>query len=87
MALEPGRLASGAVFGVVIGAPSILLLGSEEGPKVVFYLGVALMVVLETAWIASLLYLRTGRGRAARDEYVARRQQWGRPNRDRTKER
>lgn len=86
MALAPGRLASGAVFGVVIGAPSILLLGSE-GPKVIFYLGVALMVVLETAWIASLLYLHTGRGRAARDEYMARRQQWGGPNSDRTRER
>lgn len=27
--LEPRRLASGAVFGIVIGMPSILLLGSE----------------------------------------------------------
>jgi hypothetical protein len=44
MALAPGRLASGAVFGVVIGVPSYLLLGSE-GPEVVFYVGVALMVV------------------------------------------
>jgi hypothetical protein len=33
MALAPGRLASGAVFGVVIGVPSILALGSEGAPR------------------------------------------------------
>jgi hypothetical protein len=60
MALAPGRLASGAVFGVVIGVPSVLALGSE-GPQGVLYVGVALMVVLEAAWIASLVYLRTER--------------------------
>jgi hypothetical protein len=60
MALVPGRLASGAVFGVVVGVPSFLLLGSE-GTQVVFYVGLALMVVLETAWISSVIYLRTER--------------------------
>jgi hypothetical protein len=76
MALAPGRLASGAVFAVVIGVPSVLALGSE-GPQGVLYVGVALMVVLEAAWIASLVYLRTERGRAAREAYLARREQWG----------
>lgn len=72
--LEPRRLASGAVLGVVIGVPSILLLGSE-GPKAVFYIGVALMVALTAPWIVSVLYLRTERGRAARDECLARQRQ------------
>ena len=71
------------MFGVVIGVPSILLLGSE-GPQGVFYVGVALMVLLETAWISSLLYLRTERGRAARDDYLARRERWGGHNTDKT---
>jgi hypothetical protein len=69
--LEPRRLASGAVAGVVIGVISILMLGSE-GPKALFYIGVALMVVLTAPWILSVLYLRTERGRAARDEHLAR---------------
>ena len=46
MGLEPRRLASGAVLGVVIGLISLLPLASEEGPKAVGYVGVALMVVL-----------------------------------------
>ena len=45
MGLEPRRLASGAVLGVVIGLISLLPLASEEGPKAVGYVGVALMVV------------------------------------------
>ena len=57
--------------GVVIGAISILMLGSE-GPKAVFYIGVALMVLLSASWILSVLYLHTERGRAARDEHLAR---------------
>jgi hypothetical protein len=72
--LEPRRLASGAVFGIVIGVPSILLLGSE-GPEGVFYVGVALMVVLTAAWVSSVLYLGTKRGQAAREEYLARQEQ------------
>jgi hypothetical protein len=47
---------------------------------VVFYVGVALMVVLGAAWISSVIYLRTERGRA-------RREQLGGPDRDRTRER
>jgi hypothetical protein len=70
--VEPRRLGSGAVLGVVIGVPSFLLLGSE-GHDVVSYIGVALMVVLTAPWIVSVLYLRTERGRAARDESLARR--------------
>ena len=74
MGLEPRRLASGAVIGVVIDVPSILTLPSE-GPDAVSYIGVALMVVLTGAWILSVLYVRTERGRAARDEYLVRREQ------------
>jgi hypothetical protein len=59
------------VAGVVIGVISIFMLGSE-GPEALFYIGVALMVVLTAPWILSVLYLRTERGRAARDEYLAR---------------
>ena len=69
--LEPRRLASGAVGGVVIGVISILMLGSE-GPKAVFYIGLVLMVVLTAPWILSVLYLRTERGRPARREDLAR---------------
>ena len=73
--LEPRRLAGGAVLGVVIGVISLVPLGSEEGPKAVGYIGVALMVVLTAPWILSVLYLRTERGRAARDECLARQRQ------------
>jgi hypothetical protein len=69
--LEPRRLASGAVAGVVIGVISILMLGSE-GPRAVVYVGVALMVLLTAPWMISVLYLRTDRGRAARDKFLAR---------------
>jgi hypothetical protein len=72
--LEPRRLASGAVFGIVIGIPSILL-RSSEGPDIPYYIGLALMVVLTGAWVSSVLFLRTERGRAARDEYLARQKQ------------
>ena len=71
MGLEPQRLASGAVLGVVIGLISLLPLASEEGPKAVGYVGVALMVVLTAPWILSVFYLRTERGQAARDEHQA----------------
>ena len=69
MGLEPRRLASGAVLGVVIGLIALLPLASEEGPKAVGYVGVALMVVLTAPWILSVFYLRTERGQAARDEH------------------
>jgi hypothetical protein len=39
------------------------------------YVGVALMVVLTAPWILSVLYLRTERGQAARDEHQARKRQ------------
>jgi hypothetical protein len=70
--IEPRRLAGPAVLGVVIGVPSFLSLGSEAH-DVVSYVGIALTVVLTAPWIVSVLYLRTARGRAARDEYLARR--------------
>ena len=70
--LERRHLASGAVGGFVIGVVSILYLGSE-GPKVVFYVGLALAVVLTAPWILSMLYVRTERGRAARDKELVRR--------------
>lgn len=56
----------------MIGVASILYLGSE-GPKVVFYVGLALAVVLTAPWILSLVHVRTVRGRAARDEGLVRR--------------
>jgi hypothetical protein len=68
--LDPRHLAVGAVCGVVIGACSIFTLGSE-GQEVVSYAGLTLAVVLTAPWLFSALYLRTGRGRAARDEYWA----------------
>jgi hypothetical protein len=69
--LEPRRLASGAVVGVVIGVISALLVGSE-GHKSVYYVGIALAIALTAPWILSVLYLRTERGRAAREEYLTR---------------
>jgi peptidoglycan/LPS O-acetylase OafA/YrhL len=72
--LEPRRLASGAVFGLLIGVVSTLLVGSE-GHQSVYYIGIALAIALTAPWILSVLYLRTGRGQAARDEYLARREQ------------
>lgn len=69
--LDPRHLAVGAVCGVVIGAFSILTLGSE-GHDVVSYAGLTLAVVLTAPWFFSALYLRTERGRAARDEHLAR---------------
>jgi hypothetical protein len=68
--MEPRRLASGAVAGVVIAVVSVLYLGSE-GPRLVHYAGIVLAVVLTAPWILSVLYLRTERGRAARGEYLA----------------
>ena len=69
MGLEPRRLASGAVLGVVIGLISLLPLASEEGPKAVGYAGVALMVVPTAPWILSGLLpahrARTSRTRRA----------------------
>jgi peptidoglycan/LPS O-acetylase OafA/YrhL len=72
--LEPRRLASGAVFGLVIGVISALLVGSE-GHESVYYVGIALAIALTAPWILSVLYLRTERGRVAREEYPARREQ------------
>jgi hypothetical protein len=82
--LEPSRLAGGAVGGVVIGVGSILMLGSEA-PRVMAFVGLALAVVLTAPWIFSVAYLRTERGRAARDEHLARRRdefltRWGDEN-------
>ena len=79
--LEPRRLASGAIGGVVIGVASILMLGSEVD-RVVPYVGLALAVALTAPWILSVLYMRTERGRAARDERLVRRRdeflaRWG----------
>jgi hypothetical protein len=52
--LEPRRLASPAVLGVLIGLISIILLGSE-GHDVVSYIGLALTVVLTAPWLVSVL--------------------------------
>jgi hypothetical protein len=72
--LEPRRLASVAIAGVLIGVVSVLYLGSK-GLRLVYYAGILLAVVLTAPWILSVLYLRTERGRAARDGYLARREQ------------
>jgi ABC-type Co2+ transport system permease subunit len=53
--LEPRRLASPAVLGVLIGLISIIFLGSE-GPDVVSYIGVTLMVVLTAPWLVAVLW-------------------------------
>jgi hypothetical protein len=52
--LEPRRLASAAVLGVLIGVLSIFFLGSE-GDDIVSYVGLALMVVLTAPWLLSVL--------------------------------
>jgi peptidoglycan/LPS O-acetylase OafA/YrhL len=66
---DPRRLASGAVAGLVLGVLSILFVGSE-GHKSVYYAGMALAVALIAPWVLSVLYLRTERGRTAREEYL-----------------
>lgn len=69
--LEPRRLASGAVLGVLVGVFAFFPLASEEGPRPVGYVGVALAIGLTAPWILSVLYVHTQRGRAARDDYLA----------------
>ena len=71
--LRPRRVIRGVVVGVLIAVLVIVLAGSG-GALVVVYVGAALALVLLAAWVASVLYLRTERGRAARDEYLAKRQ-------------
>jgi hypothetical protein len=72
--LEPRRLASGAVFGVLLGVISALMVESE-GHRIVYYIGIALAIALIAPWILSVVYVRTERGRAAREEYLAKREQ------------
>jgi ABC-type Co2+ transport system permease subunit len=55
--LEPRRLASGAVFGVLIGVVSLFFLGSE-GHQVVPYAGIALAIALIAPWIVAVVFLR-----------------------------
>jgi hypothetical protein len=75
-----GGAVSGVVYRCALDPPAWL-----GGAPVVFDV-VALMVVLETAWSSSLLYLRTERGRAASDE-CGQAGAMGGHNTDRTRER
>jgi hypothetical protein len=59
--LEPRRLASGAIFGVVIGVFSALLLESE-GHAIVSYVGIALAVAFIVPWILAVVARRWRRG-------------------------
>jgi peptidoglycan/LPS O-acetylase OafA/YrhL len=70
--LRPRRLIRGTVVGVAIAAIVIVLVGSGS-VLVVVYVGAALALLLLVAWVGSVLYLRTERGRAARAEYLAKR--------------
>jgi ABC-type Co2+ transport system permease subunit len=60
--LEPRRLASGAVFGVLIGVVSLFFLGSE-GHQVVPYAGIALAIALIAPWIVAVMIRRRPRGK------------------------
>lgn len=70
--LRPGRLVAGAMVGAVVAVLAISLAG-ESAAVVVIIVGSALTVLFLVAWIASVLYLRTERGRAAREERLERR--------------
>jgi peptidoglycan/LPS O-acetylase OafA/YrhL len=70
------RLLTGAAIGALIAVIVIVLAGSGS-TAVIVIVGAALAVLFVVAWIASVLYLRTDRGRAARDEYLARRKESG----------
>jgi hypothetical protein len=80
--LRPRRILRGVGVGLVIAVLVVALAGSG-GEVVVIYVGVALAVVFLAAWVGSVLYLRTERGRVARDEYLAKRQRAGRGRGDR----
>ena len=70
------RLVAGAAIGALLAVIVIVLVESESAAVVVI-VGAALAVLFVVAWITSVLYLRTDRGRAARDEYLARRKESG----------
>ena len=70
--LNPLRLVAGAIAGAVVAAIVIALAGAG-GAWAVILTGVVLTVVFGAAWIVSVRYLRTPRGRAAAEEYRARR--------------
>jgi hypothetical protein len=59
------------VVGALVAVLVIVLAGSG-GAVVASYVGVALAMVFLAAWVGSVLYPRTERGRTARDEYLAR---------------
>jgi hypothetical protein len=71
--LQPRRLIGGAVVGGLTAVLVIALAGSGSA-VVVIVVGVVLALVFLGGWVVSVLYLRTERGRAARDEYLSKRQ-------------
>jgi hypothetical protein len=81
--LRPHRLIRGGVAGVLI-AVLVIVLAGADGAVLVVWVGAALVVVFLAAWVGSVLYLRTERGRAARDEYLAKRQRTRRGRADGT---
>jgi UDP-N-acetylmuramyl pentapeptide phosphotransferase/UDP-N-acetylglucosamine-1-phosphate transferase len=70
------RLLASAAIGALLAVIVIVLAGSASA-TVLLIVGTALAVFFALAWIASVLYLRTDRGRAARDAYLARRKESG----------
>jgi ATP/ADP translocase len=70
------RLLAGAAIGALLAVIVIVLAGSASATVVVI-VGAALVLLFVVAWIASVLYLRTDRGRAARDAYLVRRNESG----------
>jgi hypothetical protein len=68
------RLLAGAAIGALL---AVIVIAGSASATVVAIVGTALAVFFTFAWIASALYLRTDRGRAARDAYLARRKERG----------
>ena len=71
--LRSYRLIGGAVVGVLI-AVFVIALAGVGAAVVLIYVSVAVLLVALAARAGALLYLRTERGRAARDAYLAKRQ-------------
>ena len=74
--LRSHRLLAGAAIGALIAVIVIVLAGSGSA-AVVGIVGAAMALLFVVSWNASVLYLRTDRGGAARDEYLASRKQSG----------
>jgi hypothetical protein len=69
--VRPQRLLAGAAIGALT-AVLVIAIAGAWGAVVLVVVGVPLTVVFVVGWVASVVYLRSERGRVARDEYLAR---------------